>query len=169
MIPTIAPSREAPMSASRSRPLPPTTTSHSAPSGRKRSRSDAAPPTSRAMISPKLRSSPGSFLLTNRPNYSRDFYPAIFEALFRSESWIALVMITDLLGRKDRFNVPGPMPIPTGRGGCIPRSTNWRGRELAQLRLAATFDKAFALVRELRLVIPIRKHGKDSSQRSRRS
>ena len=40
-------------------------------------------------------------------NYPKDFYPAIFEALFRSESWIALVMITDLLGRKDRFNVPG--------------------------------------------------------------
>ncbi|HEY1581536.1 MAG TPA: 4-alpha-glucanotransferase [Chthoniobacterales bacterium] len=39
--------------------------------------------------------------------YLRDFYPAIFEALFRSESWIALVMITDLLGRKERFNVPG--------------------------------------------------------------
>ena len=29
------------------------------------------------------------------------------EALFRSESWIAIVMITDLLARKDRFNVPG--------------------------------------------------------------
>ena len=40
-------------------------------------------------------------------DYLRDFYPAIFEALFRSESWIAIVMITDLLGRKDRFNIPG--------------------------------------------------------------
>ena len=40
-------------------------------------------------------------------NYLKDFYPAIFEALFRSESWIAIVMITDLLARKDRFNVPG--------------------------------------------------------------
>ncbi|CAN5378753.1 4-alpha-glucanotransferase [soil metagenome] len=40
-------------------------------------------------------------------DYTRDFYPKIFEALFRSESWIALVMITDLLGRKERFNVPG--------------------------------------------------------------
>ena len=39
--------------------------------------------------------------------YQRDFYPAIFNALFRSESWIALVMITDLLGRRERFNVPG--------------------------------------------------------------
>ncbi len=40
-------------------------------------------------------------------NYLSDFYPAILDALFRSESWIAIVMITDLLGRKDRFNVPG--------------------------------------------------------------
>ncbi|HEX4668212.1 MAG TPA: 4-alpha-glucanotransferase [Chthoniobacterales bacterium] len=40
-------------------------------------------------------------------DFAHDFYPAIFGALFRSESWIALVMITDLLGRKDRFNVPG--------------------------------------------------------------
>lgn len=40
-------------------------------------------------------------------DYLHEFYPAIFEALFRSESWIALVMITDLLGRKERFNVPG--------------------------------------------------------------
>ncbi len=40
-------------------------------------------------------------------DYLHDFYPRIFEALFASESWVALVMITDLLGRKDRFNVPG--------------------------------------------------------------
>ena len=40
-------------------------------------------------------------------DYDRDFYPAIMEALFRCESWLALVMITDLLARKDRFNVPG--------------------------------------------------------------
>ena len=29
------------------------------------------------------------------------------EALFDSNSWIAVVMITDLLARKYRFNVPG--------------------------------------------------------------
>jgi len=40
-------------------------------------------------------------------DFERDFYPAILEALFRSESWIAVVMITDLLARKYRFNVPG--------------------------------------------------------------
>ena len=29
------------------------------------------------------------------------------EALFRSNSWIAVCMITDLLARDERFNVPG--------------------------------------------------------------
>jgi 4-alpha-glucanotransferase len=29
------------------------------------------------------------------------------EALLGSNAWIAVVMITDLLARKDRFNVPG--------------------------------------------------------------
>nr|MBA2743138.1 4-alpha-glucanotransferase [Chthoniobacterales bacterium] len=40
-------------------------------------------------------------------NFDRDFYPRAMEALFRSEAWMAIVMITDLLARKDRFNVPG--------------------------------------------------------------
>lgn len=44
---------------------------------------------------------------TETTDFDREFYGAMMEALFRSESWIALVMITDLLGRKDRFNVPG--------------------------------------------------------------
>lgn len=47
------------------------------------------------------------FMPNDSVDYLRDFYPAIFSALFRCESWIAIVMITDLLGRKDRFNVPG--------------------------------------------------------------
>ncbi len=40
-------------------------------------------------------------------NFATEFYPAVLEALFRCRSWLAIVMITDLLGRKDRFNVPG--------------------------------------------------------------
>ena len=31
----------------------------------------------------------------------------LMEALFRSNSWIAVCMITDLLSREERFNVPG--------------------------------------------------------------
>ena len=44
---------------------------------------------------------------TAESDFDQDFYTPIMEALFQCESWIALVMITDLLGRKDRFNVPG--------------------------------------------------------------
>jgi 4-alpha-glucanotransferase len=44
---------------------------------------------------------------TAESDFDRDFYGPVMAALFRSESWIALVMITDLLARKDRFNVPG--------------------------------------------------------------
>jgi 4-alpha-glucanotransferase len=40
-------------------------------------------------------------------DFEKDFYPAIIEALFKCNSWIAIVMITDLLARKYRFNVPG--------------------------------------------------------------
>jgi 4-alpha-glucanotransferase len=40
-------------------------------------------------------------------DFEKDFYPAIMEAIFRSDSWITIVMITDLLARKYRFNVPG--------------------------------------------------------------
>jgi 4-alpha-glucanotransferase len=59
-------------------------------------------------------------------DFGRDFYPAIMEALFRCESWIAVVMLTDLLRRKYRLNVPG-----TAAGA------NWTRRmqrTIAQLR-----------------------------------
>ena len=45
--------------------------------------------------------------LSDEADFERDFYPQTMEALFRSEAWMAIVMITDLLARKDRFNVPG--------------------------------------------------------------
>ena len=40
-------------------------------------------------------------------DYEKDFYPAVMDALFRCNSWIAVIMITDLLARTYRFNVPG--------------------------------------------------------------
>jgi 4-alpha-glucanotransferase len=40
-------------------------------------------------------------------HFDRDFYPAMIRALFESNSWVAILMITDLLARRDRFNVPG--------------------------------------------------------------
>lgn len=71
-------------------------------------------------------------------DYLHEFYPAIFEALFRSESWIALVMITDLLGRKERFNVPG-----TAAG------SNWTRRLHTTV---AKLGRGHALQKQLRLV-----------------
>lgn len=55
----------------------------------------------------KIREFAGLPLLDRTVDFERDFYPAVMEALFRSESWIAIIMVTDLLGRQDRFNVPG--------------------------------------------------------------
>ena len=74
-------------------------------------------------------------------DYHRDFYPRIMEALFRSESWIASVMITDLLARKYRFNVPGTAV-----------SGNWTRRmqrSIAQLRSSRAEGKRMALIRDL--------------------
>ncbi|HEY1771482.1 MAG TPA: 4-alpha-glucanotransferase [Chthoniobacterales bacterium] len=86
-------------------------------------------------------------------NYLREFYPAIFEALFRCESWIAIVMITDLLGRKDRFNVPG-----------VATESNWSRRlhtTVQKLGRGSTLRQRLRLVREL-----LRKSGRLSSAAS---
>jgi 4-alpha-glucanotransferase len=74
-------------------------------------------------------------------DYSRDFYPRIMEALFRSESWIASIMITDLLARKYRFNVPGTAV-----------SGNWTRRmqrSIARLRTSRREQERMRLIREL--------------------
>jgi 4-alpha-glucanotransferase len=74
-------------------------------------------------------------------DFDRDFYGAIMEALFRCESWIALVMITDLLGRKDRFNVPGTAA-----------SSNWSKRmakTIGELKKSRRVGQRMRLIREL--------------------
>jgi 4-alpha-glucanotransferase len=74
-------------------------------------------------------------------DFERDFYPAIMEALFKSESWIAIVMITDLLARKYRFNVPGTKA-----------NLNWTRRmqrSIAQLRSSRKEQKRMRLIHEL--------------------
>jgi 4-alpha-glucanotransferase len=74
-------------------------------------------------------------------NFGRDFYPAIMEALFACESWIAVVMITDLLKRKYRFNVPGTAA-----------SSNWTRRmqrSIAQLETSRSVQRQMRLIREL--------------------
>jgi 4-alpha-glucanotransferase len=75
-----------------------------------------------------------------RMSYTRDFYPRAMEALFASNSWLAVVMITDLLARKERFNVPG-----VGEG-------NWTRRMHAtvrELRERRTTRERMRLIREL--------------------
>jgi 4-alpha-glucanotransferase len=74
-------------------------------------------------------------------NYERDFYPSIMEALFRCESWIAVVMLTDLLARKYRFNVPGTAA-----------SSNWvrrMQRTVSQLRSSRKERERMQLIRSL--------------------
>src|SRR3954454_21617897 len=74
-------------------------------------------------------------------NYASDFYPRIMEALFASNSWLAIVMITDLLARKDRFNVPG-----------MAHEGNWTRRmhaTVSELRQSRTTRERMRLIREL--------------------
>jgi 4-alpha-glucanotransferase len=74
-------------------------------------------------------------------DFERDFYPAIMEALFRCESWIAIVMITDLLARKYRFNVPGTKA-----------NLNWTRRmqrSMAQLGSSRKERKRMELIHDL--------------------
>jgi 4-alpha-glucanotransferase len=74
-------------------------------------------------------------------DFDNDFYAPVMEALFRSDSWIAIVMITDLLARKDRFNVPGTAA-----------NTNWSRRMQktgAGLDASPTIQKRIRVIREL--------------------
>jgi 4-alpha-glucanotransferase len=74
-------------------------------------------------------------------DFERDFYPAIMHALFKSESWLAVVMITDLLARKYRFNVPG-----------VSATSNWTRRmqrSISQLRASPRERKRMELIRKL--------------------
>jgi 4-alpha-glucanotransferase len=77
----------------------------------------------------------------DKVDFEKDFYPAIMETLFKSNAWIAVVMITDLLARNYRFNVPGT----TG-------SSNWTRRmqrSVAQLRSDRKERKRMQLIHNL--------------------
>ena len=74
-------------------------------------------------------------------DFEKDFYPAMMEALFRCNSWIAIVMITDLLARTYRFNVPGTKA-----------NLNWTRRiqrSIAKLRSSRKEQKRMQLIHEL--------------------
>jgi 4-alpha-glucanotransferase len=63
------------------------------------------------------------------------------EALFKSEAWIAIVMITDLLAQKYRFNVPGTAA-----------NLNWTRRlqsSVAQLRSSPKTQARMRLIHNL--------------------
>jgi 4-alpha-glucanotransferase len=78
---------------------------------------------------------------TGEADFDKDFYGPVMEALFRSESWIAVVMITDLLARKDRFNVPGTAA-----------NSNWSRRMQktgAGLDASPTIQKRVTVIRKL--------------------
>ena len=77
----------------------------------------------------------------DRIDFEKDFYPSVMEALFKSEAWIAIVMITDLLARKYRFNVPGTAA-----------NLNWTRRmqrSVAQLRASPRERARMHLIRVL--------------------
>jgi 4-alpha-glucanotransferase len=62
-------------------------------------------------------------------------------ALFQSEAWMAIVMITDLLARQDRFNVPGTAA-----------DSNWSRRlhmTVARLRNSRTVKQRMKVVTRL--------------------
>src|SRR5437870_10118351 len=74
-------------------------------------------------------------------DFEKDFYPAIMEALFKCNSWIAIVMITDLLACKYRFNVPGTKA-----------TLNWTRRmqrSIVQLSRSQREQKRMLLIHEL--------------------
>ena len=77
----------------------------------------------------------------DKVDFEKDFYPALMEALLKSNAWIAIIMITDLLARNYRFNVPGT----TG-------SLNWTRRlqrSVAQLRSGPKERARMRLIGEL--------------------
>jgi 4-alpha-glucanotransferase len=79
--------------------------------------------------------------LLDRLDFENQFYPAIMKALFTCESWIAVVMITDLLGRTYRFNVPGTKA-----------SLNWTrrmSRSIAQIRSDRKEQKRMQSIHQL--------------------
>jgi 4-alpha-glucanotransferase len=77
----------------------------------------------------------------DRIDFNHEFYPAIMRALFQCESWIVIVMITDLLGRRYRFNVPGTTI-----------NSNWARRmqrTIGQLRSSRSMLARMRMIREL--------------------
>jgi 4-alpha-glucanotransferase len=72
--------------------------------------------------------------------FTAELHEALLRALFRCNSWIAVVMITDLFGRTERFNYPG-----------VAGSANWTQRlhvPVSQLYQEPILPRVSALLRE---------------------
>ena len=83
----------------------------------------------------------GKPALVGQRDYEKRFYPAVMDAVFKCNSWIAMAMITDLLARKYRFNVPGTKA-----------NMNWTRRiqrSIAKLRCSQKEQRRMQLIREL--------------------
>src|SRR5437667_33825 len=94
-----------------------------------------------AGLAPKIDPAQEGLAVASKSDFEKDFYPAIMEALFRSNAWIAIVMITDLLARKYRFNVPGTKT-----------QWNWTRRmqrSIAQLRASPNVRRRMRLIHQL--------------------
>ena len=79
--------------------------------------------------------------LNGQTDFDREFYPAMMHALFRCNAWIAVVMITDLLAQRDRFNVPGTAA-----------ETNWTRRlrmSVPHLRSSRSVTDRIRVVKQL--------------------
>jgi 4-alpha-glucanotransferase len=73
--------------------------------------------------------------------FGKDFYPHFMRALFACNSWLVIVMITDLLARKDRFNTPG-----------MATSSNWTRRlkqTVQELQTSKAVKRRIHMVRNL--------------------
>src|SRR5947207_9513952 len=94
-----------------------------------------------AGLAPKIDPAQEGLAVASKSDFEKDFYPAIMEALLKSNAWIAVVMITDLLARKYRFNIPG-----------TPANLNWTQRmqrSIAQLSSSRKERSRMQLVHEL--------------------
>jgi len=72
----------------------------------------------------------------------------LLDALFRSNSWIAVCMITDLFGTTQRFNVPGAVSAENWTSRLASPAAHWQGnavivKHLRRIReLIGTTDRA---------------------------
>ena len=81
-------------------------------------------------------------------HFTPELHQALLKALFCSNSWIAVVMVTDLFGRTERFNYPG-----------VSGSENWSQRlhaTVAEMRKDANLPAVTALIRACGRVTPKR-------------